>query len=90
MPCDTVQTTTVEFGRNTDRELLAQALKELRISGYSIDAQNRLTLPSYQAGRLQEIKREYSRQIVLSQASKFGFKVAPMNEDRREVRHVRV
>lgn len=90
MPCDTVQTTTVEFGKNTDRKLLVQALTELRIQGYSIDTENNLTLPRYEAGKLQQIRREYSKQVVVAQALKFGFKVAPLAEGKKGVQHVRV
>lgn len=106
MPCDSIQTTTVEFGKNTDTVLLADAMKALNYTGVrlnektgsinadwiSFDAPSgvlstRLSNPEQRAN---DLKREYSKQVVVAQAQKFGWKVAPLEEGRKEQRHVRV
>lgn len=100
MPCDTVQMSRVEFGQKTDIDLLVAALRELRLSpriqGKTVLFGNRESIDC-ETGRanvmpfrdLREIKRAYSKQVVVSQAAKFGFKVAPL-EGRKEVVRVRV
>jgi hypothetical protein len=101
MPCDTIQTTTVEFGKDTDPKLLAEALKVLGYHDVHGNLMARLARGEEFSGtlnltggnveaRVQAIKREYSKQVVISQAEKMGFQVAPMNEQEEEVRHVRV
>lgn len=90
MPCDSVQTTTVEFGKNTDRKLLIQALQAVNVGRYDLSEDCELTLYGPSRYREQEVKREYSKQVVVAQAQKFGWKVAPLEEGRKEQRHVRV
>ena len=89
MPCDTIQTITVEFGKNTDKGALEAALMALDIRGAYLAEDGTLTL-SEGRNRIQEIRREYSKQVVVSQAMKFGFKVAPLSEGKKGVNHVRV
>lgn len=105
MPCDTIQTTTVEFGAKTDTVLLSDALTALNYSGIRLNKVNgnisgdwvsfnketgELSLRlSNASNRIRDIKREYSKQVVVSQSAKFGFKLVPL-EGKKEVRHVRV
>lgn len=101
MPCDTIQTTKVEFGQNTDPKLLAEALKVLGYHDIHGNLMQRLARGEKFDGTLnlrgsnveqqtRNIKREYSKQVVLSQASKFGFKVEALTDNKKEVRHVRI
>lgn len=103
MPCDTIQRTTVVFGEKTDTALLAEALKALGYFVHHVDERH-VVGNGFQfdkaTGKLEvgmrrgygidanKLKREYSKQVVTSQAAKFGFKV--MAAEEREVRHVRV
>ena len=92
MPCDTIQTTTVKFGQNTDPDLMAEALKALNLQGTV--KFNTKTGELVIQGRygwwpdMAEIKREYSKQVVISQASQFGWAVE--EDTGKEVQHVRV
>ena len=103
MPCDTIQTTTVEFGKGTDLVALADAMKALGYTGVRVEGRDFIWADwlEFRDGKLsirlvdgerraRELRREYSRQIVVSQAQKFGFKVVPLDENRKGVRHVRV
>lgn len=82
MPCNTIQTATVELGK-VDEKLLVAAMNELGFGERSYVHQNgQLTvngraLPS----DLQAvIKKQYSKQVVLSQAKKFGWQVKAVGE----------
>ena len=93
MPCDSIQTTTVEWGKNTDRKALEAALGALGLLAYGYDLSESGTLTLYGGAsgqQQQQLRREYSKQVVLAQAQKFGWRVAPLEEGRKEVRHVRV
>lgn len=91
MPCNTIQTSQVEFlAKSTNPELLAEALRALGYTvfinghftqftkGYQTGTYNALTgqLTMPQQWDGNEIKRAYSREIVNSQAKKNGWKVS--------------
>jgi hypothetical protein len=100
MPCETIQRTTVQFGKSTDPDLLFDALKTLKLSprvdGHQIKFGSWEDFDTY-SGKMtigawrdiREIKREYSRQVLVSQSAKFGW-VAEAAEEGKEVQHVRV
>jgi len=77
MPCYTVSTATVQFGKNTDAELLRLALRSLGLSAdnYVFNRETgALTYRSY-VGDLATIKRAYSEQVVNASAKKNGWSV---------------
>jgi hypothetical protein len=81
MPCDTIQTATVELGK-VNEDLLAAAMKELGYKYYTY-ANGKVTVSGgYVSGEeLAKVKQMYSKQVVMSQAKKFGWQVkqvAPM------------
>lgn len=102
MPCDSIRRTSIEFGKNTDTALLAEALRAMGMTVTHVDKNivngngfnfNRETgvlnaALRYRTINEDELKQNYAKQVVLTQAAKFGFKVA--EEGRKEVRHVRV
>jgi hypothetical protein len=77
MPCYTVSTATVQFGKNTDAELLRLALGSLGLfaDNYVFNRETgELTYRTY-AGDLATVKRAYSEQVVNATAKKNGWKV---------------
>lgn len=75
MPCYTNQVATVEFGKNTDAELLRQALYSLGITAdnYIFNRETgRLTYRENLAD-LGTIKRAYSEQVVTATAKRNGW-----------------
>lgn len=92
MPCNTIQQSKVEFlATSTDTGLLTEALRSLGFThithqsellsfrvqnglGSFHKATGRLTLP--QSCDINTIKRAYSVQVVQSQATKHGWKIA--------------
>jgi hypothetical protein len=89
MPCDRIQTAKVTFGLKTNRNLLVKALEELgrnpALQGDWIQFRNgtyncatsefKLTVSAYdnQEEAMNQIKRAYSAQVVVSQAQRFGW-----------------
>lgn len=105
MPCDSIRRTSIVFGKNTDTKLLAEALKALGFAVHHVDSDKVVGNGfqfSKETGKIDmamrrgygidenNLKREYAKQVVVSQAAKFGFKVQAESEGRKEVRHVRV
>lgn len=89
MPCDTVQTATVDLGK-VDRQLLERALFDLGIPATQYQYQastGRLTLNGRAAAAtdIAAIKQSYSKQVVLTQAQKFGWKVKQVGAFKWEV-----
>lgn len=75
MPCNTIQTATVELGKvNTD--LLRIALEGIGISNYQFQ-NGVLTIQGRTLPRDLEmkVKQSYSRQVVMTQAKKFGWQL---------------
>ena len=101
MPCDTISETEVEFGHQTDVELLKKALGSLgfQVRGTSKDFTftNQMT---YETGRFVDgkfsftqrstevnaLKRAYSEQVVKSQIARFGWK---LKEEKREGKQIK-
>lgn len=80
MPCYTVNTASVQFGKNTDKTLLAAAIKQAGISEYSYTfdhATGKLTLRGSAAleSNFGLVKRMYSEQVVNATAKKNGWQV---------------
>jgi hypothetical protein len=81
MPCDTISTARVVLGPETNRGLLDNALRELGFPDYNVvtlkdgtlrvDVTGAYTGPEFTA----KVKRAYSKQVVLSQAKRFGWQV---------------
>lgn len=85
-PCWTIQTTTVELGQNINEELLQLAMGELGYSEYQYTfhaASGQITVDG--EIELNKVKRAYSRQVVLSQAKRFGWKIKETGEYQYEV-----
>lgn len=78
MPCYTQSSATVQFGKNTDTEILRLALASLGISSASY-AFNSATgeLTTFRASKydLAAIKRAYSEQVVIATAKKNGWQL---------------
>lgn len=76
MPCYTNQVATVQFGKNTDAELLRQALY---VQGLSADNYtfNRATgeLTTFRAIDLGAVKRSYSEQVLEQTAKRNGWRL---------------
>ena len=86
MPCDTVQTASVEL-KNADKNLLAIALDLLDIRNWTYQ-ENVLTIKGMSkisGDLLSKIKQEYSTQIVLSQAKRFGWQMKEIAPKQWEV-----
>jgi len=72
IPCDTIQRTSVDLGK-VDKDLLKLAMVELGFGLYTYSAvTGTLTVPGRDLD-LNQVKREYSRQVVISQAKRFGW-----------------
>jgi energy-converting hydrogenase Eha subunit G len=87
MPCYTVSRATVQFGKNTDLELLREAFRTLGISvqvsgnlltGYGLSFDRTSGILNYResAFDLSSLKRNYSEKVVEKTAAKNGWKVS--------------
>lgn len=75
MPCYTNQTATVQFGKNTDPDLLKQAMQSLSLD-YTFDrATGQLTFNTRWA-EIGEIKRAYSEQVITQTAKRNGWSLS--------------
>lgn len=78
MPCNTVVTSKVEIlARSTDPALLGLAFDALGVARTSWTFNKEtgdLSMPRYIA--IDEVKRAYSEQVVISQARKFGWQLS--------------
>lgn len=85
MPCDTIQTMSVNLGK-VDRELLAQALTQLGITRWELKGET-LTVQGRRVSDelAKQIKVAYSRQVVLSQAKRFGWTMKEVAANKWEV-----
>lgn len=74
MPCDSVRTTTVDLSK-VNPDVLKAAMDALGIGSYTV-VKGKVSFVDY-SGRVteQRIKQEYSKQVVLSQAKRFGWAV---------------
>lgn len=83
----------MKLGRNTDKDLLAEAMKTLGHTSYTFNQETGdLSVQNSRYGvRVDKaaIAREYSKQVVLSQAAQFGW-VPEETEEGKGVIHVRV
>jgi hypothetical protein len=78
MPCYTVQTATVQFGKNTDPELLRKALFSAGIFeyNYAFDrATGELTLNTRDESKIGQVKRLYSEQVLEHTAKRNGWRL---------------
>lgn len=79
MPCDTVSTAKVKLNAATvDKTLLSAAMKELGISSYSVnESTGTLTVSGERTSNefTASVNRAYSKQVVMSQAKRFGWSV---------------
>lgn len=96
MPCDTIQTVSVKFGTNTDRKLLEAAFRELGQPIYPshsadfIMAGNGWVNVRTGESKLpvdvaEKIKAAYSRQVVLSQAKRYGWQMKETGPNKWQV-----
>ena len=96
MPCDTISETEVEFGHQTDGELLKKALSSLGFQvqtntiGFTFVNSNTYEVGRFANGKfsftqrsteVNALKRAYSEQVVKSQVARFGWK---LKEEKRE------
>lgn len=88
MPCYTVQTATVQFGKNTDLALMAEALKSLGYGmvkvqndrvyfyGGTFDkASGNLTWEGYVTVDVPAVKRAYSEAVICQTAKRNGWQL---------------
>jgi len=105
MPCNTIQQSKVEFlAASTDLDLLAEALRSKGFGvsktftglvydngyfrGFYNAGKGRIELPASMT--VDEIKQAYSRQVIESQARKFGWQLQwSVNAEGRELATVR-
>ena len=98
MPCDTNLEISVAFGKNTNEALMVKALRGLgmnvRVDGKMIYLSNNYTEyinletgecalnPVRDPAFVNEIKRAYSKQVVVTQAKKFGWNIQKIAKDK--------
>lgn len=86
MPCDTVSTVSVDFGKIADPKLLEQSIKDLgyhtQINGdvLYVGYNSRINLKTGQAElesglNVNTIKQNYSKTVLKTQAKRFGWQV---------------
>jgi hypothetical protein len=74
MPCDTVNTITVDFGK-ADAELLKSAMAKLYPGlAYALGKNGRLTTSDTRFDEV-AVRKEMGRQTVAAQAKRFGWSV---------------
>jgi hypothetical protein len=86
MPCDTIQTAEVALGK-VDQTLLKEAMAALGVTNYAyIQATGELTMRSRgEQPTVAQVKQAYSKQVVFSQAKKYGWKVTETAPNKFEV-----
>ena len=86
MPCNTLTEAQVELGK-CEPTLLAEAMKQLGVQNYLHNAKTgTLTMSGNRQPTLAEVKVAYSRQVVQSQARRYGWKITETAPNRFEVR----
>lgn len=75
MPCNTIQTATIKL-EAAQPELLKAALAALGITQFTYQ-NGVLTIPgrTTNASLIQQVKQQYGKAVVMSQAKKFGWQV---------------
>ena len=86
MPCWTVTTAEVKLSEQTDAKLLQAALATLNITNYTF-AKGQLTIQGREtsAQLTAQVKVAYSRQVVFSQAKRFGWTMQQTAENQWKV-----
>ena len=78
MPCDQIRTVTLNIGK-CDKTLLSAAMQELGYAtGWTYNEQSQtILIKGRTAGNVEvnQIKQAYSRQVIQSQAQRFGWKL---------------
>jgi hypothetical protein len=76
MPCYTNQTATVQFGKNTDAELLRLALASqgLTADNYIFNRESG-ELTTFRAVNLSALKQAYSEQVITQTAKRNGWQL---------------
>jgi hypothetical protein len=82
MPCDTIQTTTVNLGK-VNGDLLAKAMQSIGCPYFTYDGE-RVRVAGKDVTQ-NEIKVAYSRQVVMSQAQRFGWQFKQTGPNKFEV-----
>lgn len=101
MPCDSIRTTDVKFGPNTDPDMMLAAMTTLGLSpvkqgdviyfrgGQYHTKTHTLTLQEYGRDSVEDrtakMKQAYSGEVVKSQAKRFGWKIQQTGEFEYEV-----
>ncbi len=77
MPCDTVATAAIELGK-VDRDHLSKAMTALGFDQWGLTRDGKLTIRGANASDslTASVKQAYSKQVILSQAKRFGWKVS--------------
>ena len=78
MPCDTVATVQVKLDvKVTNKGLLDKAMASLGINSYTFNANGQVQFMDNGDGvSVADIKQAYSREVVKSQAARFGWRVS--------------
>jgi len=88
MPCDTINTATVDLGK-ADSKLLESAMKAL-YPGYDYTfAKGELNVIGRRSVDVPAIKREMAKQNVLNQAKRFGWSVKEQQDGKLLIQKAR-
>jgi hypothetical protein len=74
MPCFTIQETKVDLGK-VNADLLKVAMAALGVTDYEYNPKAGKVTMRGQSLSVDEIRHEYTKQVVLSQAKRFGWTV---------------
>jgi hypothetical protein len=87
VPCDTVQTTTVDLGK-ANPDILKAALEQLGITRYTF--KNGVVTVIGSPVDASVIKQAYSKQIVFTQAKRFGWGVKTLPDGKLQILKARL
>lgn len=87
MPCDTIQQTTVDLAK-ANPDLLKAALQTLGITEYTF--KNGVVTVQNSPVDSAVIKQAYSKQIVISQAKRFGWGIRELADGKLQILKARL
>lgn len=84
MPCYTVQETKVNLER-ANPDILREAMNALGVINYAFNAKTGTVTVRGQSVDVADVKRAYSKQVVLTQAKRFGWTVKEQPDGKLQV-----
>ena len=86
MPCDTITTAEIKLSESTNPELLKLAMADLGVRSWAYSkGLLQINRQAVSDELIAKVKVAYSRQVVFSQAKKFGWQMKEVGQNKYQV-----